>query len=253
MSDKEMHMACHMVKRVFLAVIFAASSIYCGQAGEPIAVIVSAERAAQIAMNQVRDGEIVQQKLRSRKRGSESYEILIVGEENRTNIIIDANTGEVLKSVTKPINRTQRQRSGSAEGGQAKISHEQANEIAKEALGGVVVDSKMVNRERSGVVYEVGVLKDGKRGIVRIDADTGEVMRVGEQYSGHKGKKKIRRWQGGEEDDEGDAPQAVQPPRGGDRGKEDDRGGDDDDNDGDEDGDVGSDVGDDGDGIENIG
>lgn len=251
-------MSCRMMKRVFLAVLFVVSPLCRGEAGErtrePVAVAVSAERAAQIAMNQVGDGEIVQQKLRTRKRGAEAYEFLIASEESRTSVVIDANSGEVLKSETTPINRTKARRSGSAEGGEAKISHEQANEIAKEALGGVVLDSKMVNRERTGLVYEVGVLKDGKKGIVLVDANTGEVLRVGEQYKGHKGKKKIRRWQGDDGDDEDDAPQAVQPPKGGDRGKDDDRGGDDDDdNGGDESGDAGTDVGGDSDDNETTG
>lgn len=146
---------------------------------QPVEVSVKESQAVEIALREAGEGEVVRKKLAYKKYGVAVYEILVVNEEGRTTVQVDANTAEVVKVDKKPIDRDKidprlRDKSDDQE---TNLSHEEAKKMVVDALGEgtVIAESKKLYKKGGDIVFSVEAYQNGNKIMVEIDANTKEI------------------------------------------------------------------------------
>ena len=140
-----------------------------GQAIQSPGPQISFERAIEIAIERVGGGVVIEIEL-DRERGVLVYEVEIRHDMREHDIRIDANTGETIRH---------RHFAQVRQYPDPQISHVRAMEIAIERVGGGMVTELKLDRERGVLVYDVEIRHEMREHDVRIDANTGEIIRYG--------------------------------------------------------------------------
>lgn len=170
MSGKKVGMAVAAAVLVLTSGLFAAE-ITRNKAKAP----VSRQRAMQIAQQHVNGGRVVDSEFNNRWFRDNDYEFVVVDDQNRYEIQVDAENGQVISVDQTPIFRDNlsardAQRVASA------ISLQRVREIAQErAPNALIVDmDRDVDSDR--VVYNVEMMANNAEIDMQIDGMTGRIL-----------------------------------------------------------------------------
>lgn len=109
------------------------------------------------------------------KKGSKTvYEMEILGKNQKYELVLDANSGKVLKLEEKEKLETEDQTPI------VKISIDQGKAIAKKVFNGTVKEIE-IEKEDDLLVYEVKMMSKNKKADIKIDANNGTVLQVKEK------------------------------------------------------------------------
>ena len=132
---------------------------------------VSLEEALQIARGSAK-GELVEVKFNQNNRiviiGK--YEMSLVSSDNKTDIEIDAHTGEIIQTKQTSLDNEALDEHSTVK--QAEVSMMDAMHKAAQTMDGHIIEAKF---DREKAMYEIGIAQDGQVHHVAIDAVTGEV------------------------------------------------------------------------------
>ena len=149
------------------AVLMFGTMAALGQAIQYPGPQISFERAIEIALERVGGGTVIEAEF-DRERGVLVYDVEIRHDMREHDVRIDADTGEIIRH---------RHFAQTRQYPDPQISPVRAMEIAIERTGGGMVTELKLDRERGVLVYEIEVKYDMREYDVRIDANTGEIIR----------------------------------------------------------------------------
>lgn len=132
---------------------------------------INLTQAIQIASQQVQ-GDIVSAEFDDDKGGQ--YEVEIINGTTSHEIKINANTGEIIKTKQEVMDAEDTEEHKAFV--QAKIKLNQAMQQANQLIGGQVVSAEF-DMKKGVAVYDIEIAKDGQMHEVRLDANTGAVLK----------------------------------------------------------------------------
>lgn len=147
---------------------------------------ITAQDARDAAMKRITGGTIVRTQLDRPETGGASYKLVMVDDDNRYNVTVNALTGRVTNVDKNTIISDRAGKSLAATGGtsgRGAISPERAKQIAMERVRGgnvVGVDSEMRNNR---LVYDIDMLSNNATVEMKMDANTGEIISFEEEFS----------------------------------------------------------------------
>lgn len=154
-------------------------------AATPASVSIDENRAAAIALGLAEGGTVVSTELRRTKDGRAIYSILIIDEDSRIKVAVDATNGKVMKFDRKNIEMVKypkKQQGWSAVDAEGDITSEKAREIALERTGGGTIIKVDKEYKKDGrILYEVEVVNAGRKIGIEMDARTGGIVEYKEK------------------------------------------------------------------------
>ncbi|MCD8349662.1 MAG: PepSY domain-containing protein [Planctomycetaceae bacterium] len=135
------------------------------------------QQAAKIAQEQVNGGRVVESEFNNRWFRGNDYDFIVVDENNRYDIRVSAETGEVLDIDTNPIfhdniTGADRQRYASA----TSVNPERIRQIAQQRSPNALITDMERSVEDGRAVYNVELVADNRHVDMKVDGTTGEVM-----------------------------------------------------------------------------
>lgn len=147
---------------------------------------------AQLTSTEIREmvedkypGQITELEL-DRKNGQLIYEVELKGPEGEYEIKVDASTAEIVKLEQKPNkvskgehddNRKDDEADDASSEGGARMSIDEAKEIALNEIPGTIVEVEL-DREDGLLVYEVEIQTEDGEVEVEVDAYTGKIVMI---------------------------------------------------------------------------
>lgn len=139
--------------------------------------VVSEREAIANALHKVGGGSVMEIALEP----DSAYSMLIVNESNRFDVRVDANSGKVVQIAKRDIHGTKPLPRGMAGLG-ARLNSDDVEATALAVSGGgTVVKSDRESRSNGRSVYEFEIINDGKKYIVEIDANSGDLVQYVEK------------------------------------------------------------------------
>ncbi|MCD8141573.1 MAG: PepSY domain-containing protein [Planctomycetaceae bacterium] len=167
-------------KKMIMAVMaFAvvAGGVFAAESTEEARSRLTRQQAAKIAQEQVNGGRVVESEFNHRWFRGNDFEFTVVDENNRYDIRVSAETGEVLGIDTNPIfhdniTGTDRQRYASA----SSINPERIRQIAQQRSPNALITDIERSVENGRAVYNVELVADNRNVDMKVDGMTGEVI-----------------------------------------------------------------------------
>ncbi len=167
-------------KKMIMAVMaFAvlAGGVFAAESAQEARSRLSRQQAAKIAQEQVNGGRVVESEFNNRWFRGNDYEFTVVDDNNRYDIRVSAETGEVLGIDTTPIFQdnitgTDRQRYASA----SSINPERIRQIAEQRSPNALITDMERSVEDGRAVYNVELVADNRHVDMKVDGMTGEVI-----------------------------------------------------------------------------
>ena len=159
------------------ALAFVFSLSIAGAADGARGSAISEQEAMANALRKAGGGSVMEIAL---EQGN-AYTVLIVNEANRFDVKVDAKSGKVVQFAKRGIHGSKPLPRGMA-GREARLNSADV-EAAALAIsgGGTVVKSDRESRSNGRSVYEFEIINDGKKYIVEIDADSGDLVQYVEK------------------------------------------------------------------------
>ncbi|MCC8167695.1 MAG: PepSY domain-containing protein [Planctomycetes bacterium] len=187
MSGKKVGMAVMAAVLVLTSGLFA-EEMTRSEAKAP----VSRQRAMQIAQQHVNGGRVVDSEFNNRWFRDNDYEFTVVDDQNRYEIQVDAENGQIISVDQTPIFRDNLS-ANDAQRVASAISLQRVREIAQErAPNALIVDmDRDVDSDR--VVYNVEMMANNAEVDMQIDGMTGRILSYDENRDTNNSRLGMRR------------------------------------------------------------
>ena len=156
----------------------------------PQTSVISAEQAVEIALAQAGGGTVATTEFRYKKDGRPMYKVLLVENDTRVKIEVDAQNGQVTKFERKNIESVKYSKTmpGPLANEEIAIDAAKAREIALGRTdGGTVVEVEKEYERDGRVVFELDIVKPGYKYEVKVDARSGAIVEYKEKAARYLG------------------------------------------------------------------